>query len=236
MNEHLFDAICSKETLYNAWLRVKEKNKTGGVDRTTIKEYGLSVDEQLDVLSQQLQSGHYNQQPYREVFIPKKNNEKRRLGILTINDKIVQTAVYDILCPIFEYSFLPVSYAYRKNKGAVKAIREVQRLLESGTYSWLISCDVDNYFDTIPHKLLIGKLSGYLKNPRLVELLSIFIKMGRVDKHLHWKQSNQGLPQGGVLSPLLANFYLYPLDKLEKTDHADPSIGHRKVSPKVIFC
>jgi group II intron reverse transcriptase/maturase/CRISPR-associated endonuclease Cas1 len=233
MNEELFDAICSKETLYNAWQKVKEKNTTGGVDRTTIKEYSLSIDEQLEKLSQQLQSGTYVQQPYREVFIPKKENQKRRLGILTINDKVVQTAVYEVLMPLFERSFLPVSYAYRKNKSAAKAIREVQRLLETGKYQWLISCDIDNYFDTISHKTLLGKLSGYLKNPNLVELLAIFIKMGSVDHKFHWKQSNQGLSQGGVLSPLLANFYLYPLDKLL----IDNSCGYvRYADDFVILC
>ncbi|HAL65492.1 MAG TPA: CRISPR-associated endonuclease Cas1, partial [Bacteroidales bacterium] len=167
----------------------------------------------LDELAGQLQVGTYIQHPYREVLIPKNQNEKRRLGLLTVNDKIVQTAVTMVVTPLIEKNFLNVSYAYRTNKGAVKAINRVRHLINNEKYVWLAACDIDNFFDTIPHDALFGKLASFLKSPGTIELIKMFVAMGRVDKHYHWKGSHKGIPQGGVISPLLANFYLTPLDR-----------------------
>ena len=197
-----------------AWLRVKEKNTAGGVDYKTVNEYAVTIDINLEELSRQLRCGNYVQQPYREVMIPKNETEKRRLGLLTVNDKIVQTAVSLVITPLIERGFLKVSYAYRENKGAVKAINQVRHLITNEKYTWLASCDIDNFFDSIPHDALFGKLSAYLKSPGVTELIRMFVKMGRVDRHYRWKDNKKGIPQGGVVSPLLANFYLYLLDKL----------------------
>jgi len=134
--------------------------------------------------------------------------------LLTVNDKIVQTAVYQLISPIFERSFLPVSYAYRENKSAVKAIRQVQHLIKNEHYTWLASCDIDNFFDTIPHAPLFGRLNAFMKSPGITELVKMFVMMGSVNYRKQWKNTVRGIPQGGVVSPLLANFYLYPLDKL----------------------
>ena len=213
MDDQLFNSVCNLETLYSAWLRVKEKNTTGGIDFKTVSEYTVALDKNLDELSRQLMSGNYIQQPYREVMIPKNETEKRRLGLLTVNDKIVQTAVSFVITPIIERGFLKVSYAYRQNKGAVKAINQVRHLITNKRYTWLVSCDIDNFFDTVPHDALFGKLSAYLKSPGVLELIRMFVKMGRVDRHYKWKDNRKGIPQGGVVSPLLANFYLYLLDK-----------------------
>ena len=214
MDDQLFNSICTRETLYSAWLRVKEKNTSGGIDFKTVNDYAVTVDQNLEELTRQLQSGSYIQHPYREVMIPKNETEKRRLGLLTVNDKIVQTAVTMVVTPILEQGFLKVSYAYREKKGAVKAINQVRHLITNERYTWLAACDIDNFFDTIPHDALFGKLSAYLKSPSTTELIRMFVKMGRVDRHYHWKDSRKGIPQGGVVSPLLANFYLYPLDKI----------------------
>jgi group II intron reverse transcriptase/maturase/CRISPR-associated endonuclease Cas1 len=214
MNDLLFQSLCSRDTLFNAWQRVKEKHTTGGIDRKTVEGYMTTAESNIALLSEQLLAGKYIQQPYLEVLIPKNETEKRRLGLLTVNDKIVQTAAAFLLNPVFEKSFLNVSYAYRSNKGAVKAIHKVQHLIANEKYTWLASCDIDNFFDTIPHSLLFSKLSSYLRSPGMVEIIRMFISMGRVNKHYKWKDSVKGIPQGGVVSPLLANFYLYPLDKL----------------------
>lgn len=214
MNDPLLNSLYTKETLYSAWLRVKEKNTAGGIDMQTVHDYSVTVEKNLEELLHDLQSGTYIQQPYREVFIPKNDTEKRRLGLLTVNDKIVQTAVAFVVTPIMERGFLKVSYAYRTGKGAVKAINQVRHLITNQKYSWLVSCDIDQFFDTIPHDALFGKLSAYLKSPGMTELIRMFVKMGRVNKNYQWKDNRKGIPQGGVVSPLLANFYLYPLDKL----------------------
>lgn len=213
MDDSLYTSLCSTDILYSAWLRVKEKNTAGGVDKQTVQEYSVAVDRNIEKLITQLQTGSYIQQPYREVYIPKSDTEKRRLGLLTINDKIVQTAVTILVQPIIEKGFLNVSYAYRNNKGPVKAINQVKHLITNERYCWLVSCDIDNFFDSIPHEPLFGKLSSYLKSPGITELIRMFVTMGRVNSHHQWKDSRKGIPQGGVISPLLANFYLYPLDK-----------------------
>lgn len=214
MDDQLFDSLCNKELLYTAWVRVKEKNTAGGIDFQSVQDYAITLDKNLDELVRQLKSGTYIQQPYREVFIPKNENEKRRLGLLTVNDKIVQTAVTIIITPIIERGFLNVSYAYRSNKGPVKAINQVKHLITNERFCWLASCDIDSFFDTIPHDILFGRLSAYLKSPCITELIKMFVKMGRVNRNYQWKENRKGIPQGGVVSPLLANFYLYPLDKL----------------------
>ncbi len=214
MEDQLLNTICNTETLYSAWLRVKEKDSAGGIDYQTVSEYAVTIDKNLEELVSQLNSGNYVQQPYRESFIPKNEFEKRRLGLLTVSDKIVQTAVTNVVTPLLERGFLKVSYAYRANKGPVKAINQVRHLITNERYSWLASCDIDDFFDTIPHDALFGKLSSYLKSPGTTELIRMFVKMGRVDRNAKWKETRKGIPQGGVISPLLANFYLYPLDKL----------------------
>ncbi len=214
MADPLYNALCSREALFSAWLRVKTKNTAGGIDFQTIQEYAVATDRNLEKLFVQLKSGNYTHQPYREVFIPKNETEKRRLGLLTVNDKIVQTAVTMLITPIIERDFLNVSYAYRGNKGPVKAIKRVMHLINNEHLKWLVSCDIDNFFDSIPHEPLFGRLSAYLKSPGIAELTKMFVKMGRVNRHYHWKDNKKGIPQGGVVSPLLANFYLYPLDKL----------------------
>jgi len=165
MPDHLYLQLCNKESLYNAWQRVKEKNTAGGVDKQTVENYSENVDKNLDELLNLLSSGQYIQQPYREILIPKNENEKRRLGLLTVNDKIVQTAATQLLTPLVERRFLNVSYGYRSGRGAVKAIRRIKQLIRSEHYTWVSTCDIDNFFDTIPHDLLFRKLNNFLKCP-----------------------------------------------------------------------
>jgi len=181
MNDPLFESLCNKELLYTAWVRVKEKDTAGGIDFQSVQEYAVTLDKNLDELVKQLKSGTYIQQPYMEVFIHKNENEKRRLGLLTVGDKIVQTAVALIITPIIERGFLNVSYAYRNNKGPVKAINKVKHLITNERFCWFVCCDIHNFFDTIPHDALFRKLSSYLKSPGITELINLFVKMGSVN-------------------------------------------------------
>ena len=197
-----------------AWQRVRTKNTAGGIDRQTVESYNANLEKNILNLSNELSTGKYIQQPYLTAFIPKNENEKRQLGLLTINDKIVQTAATFVLNPLFERSFLKVSYAYRSKKGAVKAIHKVQSLIAGENYSWLASCDINNFFDTIPHHILFRKLAAFLRSPGMVDIIIMFVTMGKVNKAYAWKDNLKGIPQGGVISPNLANFYLFLLDKL----------------------
>lgn len=213
MNDPLFHNFCSVDTLMLAWQRVRAKQTAGGIDNKSIETYQTDFSQNISSLSQRLLNGSYIQQPYLEVFIPKNEHEKRRLALLTIDDKIVQTAATFVLTPIFEKSFLNVSYAYRSKKGPVKAINKVRHLIKTQKLEWLVSCDIDNFFDTIPHQALFRKLGSFLKSPGMVELIRMFVSMGRVNRSFGWKDAHMGIPQGGVVSPMLANFYLYALDK-----------------------
>lgn len=214
MNDPLFESFCNPDTLTLAWQRVRSKHTAAGIDRQTVEEYQHKAGLNILNLSQQLKTGSYIQQPYLEVLIPKNENEKRHLALLTVNDKIVQTAAAFVLTPVFEKSYLNVSYAYRNRKGPVKAIRAVQHLITHQKHTWLASCDIDNFFDSIPHAILFRKLSAFLKSSDMVEIIRQFVTMGKVNKYFGWKNAHSGIPQGGVISPMLANFYLYQLDKL----------------------
>lgn len=214
MSDILFQRLCTIEALYRAWQHIKEKNTSGGIDKKTVDDYAVGIDNNLANLLNSLVEGKYVQQPYKEIFIDKNASEKRRLGLLTVNDKIVQTAVSQTITPIFEQHFLKVSYGYRVHLGPVKAIHKVNHLITQEKYSWVAFCDIDNFFDTIPHDLLFKRVTSFLNSPGIIELLKMFVKMGRVNKHMSWKDSKCGVPQGGVVSPILANFYLHPLDKL----------------------
>lgn len=214
MNNPFYNQLCSKECLYLAWQRVKEKNTAGGIDRKTVEEYAWNADKNLKDLLFRLESGKYIQQPYKEVFIPKDNVEKRRLGLLTVDDKIVQTAVASLLSPSFEKEFLKVSFGYRPGKGAVKAVNKVRQLIGQEKFCWLASCDIDNYFNTIAHSILFKKLSVFINDSAILELIKMFVCMGRVNNQMIWKDTHMGIPQGGVISPLLSNFYLHSLDQL----------------------
>ena len=131
MNLSLYNQLCTKNQLQLAWEKVKKKESTGGIDRKTVAEYGQDIENNLNNLLRRLQTGKYLQQPYKEVFIPKGDGGKRVLGLLTIDDKIVQTAVANLLSPIFESLFLNTSYGYRPGKGAVKAVKRLGILLHS---------------------------------------------------------------------------------------------------------
>lgn len=146
--------------------------------------------------------------------IPKDGNEFRSLSLPTIKDKIVQQAVKDLLAPLIEAEFLDVSYAYRENKGPLKAINRVHHLLANEKREWVTICDIDSYFDTINHDLLFSMLTEKIKDEKLLTLLRLWVRMGRVDKKMKWQDVVKGIPQGSILSPLLSNFYLHRFDSL----------------------
>ena len=136
------------------------------------------------------------------------------MSLPTIKDKIVQQGVKDIIEPVLEKEFLDVSYAYRKNKGPAKAIGRVSHLIVNEKREWVTLCDIDKYFDTIHHDLLFSLLSERIKDESLLTLIRLWVKMGKVDKRMRWKDTHRGIPQGGIVSPLLSNLYLHPFDRI----------------------
>lgn len=205
--------------LTRAWQKVLRKGSVGGVDRISVTEFAQRADVELAHLCQELTARRYVPEPYMEVKVPKKDNEKRSLGLMTVRDKIVQQAITDVLVPFMEPVFLPSSYAYRPNRGVPQAIKRVSDGITHFQNRWVVRCDIDRFFDNIPHVLLEKQIRYFLKDADLVQLIMLCMGMGKVSKTGgKWQPSDgKGVAQGGILSPLLANMYLHQLDSFVKS-------------------
>lgn len=212
MTDSLYQQICDQDLLLQSWQEVKAKGSAGGVDGVSIEAFTVHLEDNMQRLRDELVSGTFVPQPYRKVDIPKDDNETRTLGLMTVRDKIVQQAARAVLEPLLDRLFLDVSYAYRKGKSAGRAIGRVQHLIVTEKREWLTLCDIDAYFDNINHDRLLSMLAKRINDPPFLDLIRIWLKMGRVDRNLHWTDSHAGIPQGGIISPLLSNFYLNSLD------------------------
>jgi RNA-directed DNA polymerase len=206
----LIDKIYSMKTLEAAWKQVKANGGAKGIDKMTIQQFESKAEEYLNEISEALKEGRYNPQPVRRVYIPKGFGKFRPLGIPTVKDRIVETAMKYALEPIFENEFLAVSYGFRPNRGCKDALREVDGLIKSG-YVWVVDADLKSYFDSIPHNLLMEKVSEKISDGRMLSLIEKYLKQEVMDDMKRWTPVN-GTPQGAVLSPLLANIYLHGLD------------------------
>lgn len=165
----------------------------------------------------ELKAGTWAPEPYFRVEIPKKKNEVRKLGLLSVKDKIVQQAIKTLIEPIFENLFVDNSYGYRPNKGHTKAVRKALTECLKKKNKWVLRLDIDNYFDTINHHLLAAKLYAVIRDEEIVRLIMLSVRMGVVNKRLKWQDNVDGVPQGAILSPLLSNYYLHPFDKFVLT-------------------
>jgi RNA-directed DNA polymerase len=183
------------------------------VDRVTVDEFSRQVPENIWQLSDSLKAGTYKPQAIRRTHIPKPGtNETRPLGIPTVRDRIVQAAVVNVIEPIFERDFAEHSYGFRPGRGCKDALRRVDQLLKAG-YAHVVDADLKGYFDSIPHEGLMNRLKEKIADGTLLSLIESFLKAGIVENLEVWA-SEQGAPQGAVLSPLLSNIYLDPLDHL----------------------
>lgn len=209
----LYDRLCLESTLYEAWRMVKSKNSSGGIDGVSIASFDAQSDVYIAELIKELKTGKWTPQPYMGITIPKKTNERRKLGLLSVKDKIVQTAIKMLIEPLFEKVFVNNSYAYRPGKGHAKAIRRTVFECSNKKKVWALRLDVDNFFDNIQHDKLIKSLHSVVHDEEIIRLILLSVQMGQVNKYMKWNDSIIGVPQGGVLSPLLANLYLTPFDE-----------------------
>jgi RNA-directed DNA polymerase len=181
------------------------------VDHVTIEMFAEHLDEDLKRLSEQLRTGTYRPQAIRRHYIPKPGTqEKRPLGIPTVRDRVVQTAVRMVVEPIFEYEFAEQSYGFRPGRGCKDALRRVDELLKSG-FTYIVDADLKSYFDTIPHDRLMTLMGQKVSDGRVLNLIEAFLRQGVMDGLREWTPET-GSPQGAVISPLLSNVYLNPLD------------------------
>lgn len=209
----LFDKVFSERNLLAACQQVTRNKGAAGVDHVTTAEFARQVPENLWQLSDSLQSGTYKPQAIRRVHIPKPGTtETRPLGIPTVRDRIVQAAVVNVIEPIFERDFAEQSYGFRPGRGCKDALRQVDRLLKAG-YTHVVDADLKGYFDSIPHDRLIARLTTRIADGTLLSLIEAFLKTGILEELTLWTPET-GAPQGAVLSPILSNIYLDPLDHL----------------------
>lgn len=212
MPDSLYQQICDRDLLIRSWQEVKSKGSAGGIDGVTLETFDADLEINMQKLHDELLSGDFLPQPYRQVDIPKDDHEVRTLGLMSVRDKIAQQAARTVLEPLLDRLFLDVSYGYRKGKGAGRAIARVQHMIVNEKREWLTICDIDAYFDNINHDRLLSMLAKCINDKPFLDLIRVWLKMGRVDKNIHWTDSQAGIPQGGIISPLLSNFYLNPLD------------------------
>jgi RNA-directed DNA polymerase len=218
----LMDKVYAPRTLGAAWEHVKANDGAGGVDHVTVAMYERDLDRNLAQVSQQLRDGTYRPQPVRRTWIDKPGSrEKRPLGIPTVRDRVVQTALRLVLEPIFERHFAAHSYGFRPGRGCKDALRRVDALLTAG-YTWIVDVDVRRYFDSIPHQPLITQVRMQVADGRVLALVADFLTQGVMEGLQTWTPE-EGTPQGAVVSPLLANIYLDPLD------HAMATAGYEMV-------
>jgi RNA-directed DNA polymerase len=209
----LYDKIFAERNLWSAFQQVAKNDGAAGVDHQSVDAFGTRLPDAIWELSDALREKRYAPQAIRRVQIAKQGtNEKRPLGIPTVRDRVVQTAIVNVIEPIFEHGFAEQSYGFRPERGCKDALRRVDRLLQAG-YVHVVDADLKSYFDTIPHDRLMERLKEKIADGPVLQLLESFLKADIMDEASQWTPS-QGAPQGAVLSPLLSNVYLDPLDHL----------------------
>ena len=208
----LIDKVYRIANLQSAFNQVWRSGGSAGVDGQSIRQFEAQEEQQLQELSQELQSRTYRPAAVKRVWIPKPGStEKRPLGIPVVRDRVVQTALRNVIEPIFERDFAEQSYGFRPRRGAKEALRRVEELLNQA-HHWVVDADIKGYFDSIPHSKLMAKVANKISDGRILELIESYLKAGVMEQSKDWEATEQGTPQGGVISPLLANLYLDELD------------------------
>ena len=206
----LLERILSRDNLNRAYKRVKANKGAPGIDGMTVEKALPWLKEHREELLQSIREGKYKPQPVRRKEIPKPDGGVRKLGIPNVVDRIIQQAIAQELTPIFEPLFYENSYGYRPGKSAQKAIQRVKEYAEQG-YKYAVEIDLSKYFDTLNHDLLMNMIREQVKDKRVVELVKRYLKNGVMENGMFVK-TKEGSPQGGPLSPLLANIYLNRFD------------------------
>jgi len=208
----LWDKTYAPANLQCAYEKVKRNGGSAGADAQTLAHFARHAERELQKLHEQLRAGTYRPQPVRRVWIPKPGStEQRPLGIPAVRDRIVQGALRHVLEPIFEPDFAEHSYGFRPGRGAKDALRRVDSLLKAG-HVHVVDADLKSYFDTIPHERLLALLRQRVADGRVLALVESYLRAGVLEEARGWQSTPRGTPQGGVISPLLANLYLNRLD------------------------
>lgn len=207
----LMDKVYKLANLRAAFAEVKANRGGAGVDHQSIEQYEEHLEANLQDLHERLKDGSYRPSAIKRVWIPKPGGrEKRPLGIPTVRDRVAQAAVRHVLEPIFEKDFAEGSYGFRPKRGCKDALRRVDQLLADG-YTWVVDADLSKYFDSIPHQRLLERIRTRVADGKVLTLIGTYLKQAILETAAEWTPE-EGSPQGAVLSPLLSNLYLDPLD------------------------
>lgn len=232
----IYDKIYREEYLWEAWKRVKGNRGSGGIDGITIdhivKEHG--EERFVKEIQDSLMAGTYHPLPARRKEIPKGNGKFRPLGIPAIRDRVVQMVTKMMIEPIFEADFKECSYGFRPKRDAKGAIRHIRRVVRKGVY-WVVDVDITGYFDNIPHEKLMKLVEQRISDRRILKLIRKWLKAGFV-KDDQFYETDLGSPQGGVISPLLANIYLNYLDTIWEKKCTELGTLVRYADDLVILC
>lgn len=231
----LYDKIYRPDILWEAWQRVKRKKGSGGIDGQTIEQIvdGYGEKRFMNELYLELKEKRYNPSPVRRTYIPKENGKKRPLGIPTIKDRVAQMATKMVIEPIFEADFQDCSFGFRPKRNAHQAIARIRK--ESRKCFWVVDVDIQGYFDNINQKKLMKLLEQRISDRRVLKLIRKWLEAGIMEEG-KVRNPLTGTPQGGVISPLLANIYLNTMDRLwqKKFSHLGEII--RYADDFVIMC
>ncbi len=229
--ERLLEEIVDRNNMNKAYKKVKSNKGAHGVDGMGVNELLQYLKENGAQLRQSILDGKYRPNPVRRVEIPKENGKKRKLGIPTVVDRVVQQAIAQVLTPIFEKQFSDNSYGFRPGRSAHDSIRKCQDTISEG-YKYVVDMDLEKYFDTVNQSKMVEVLSRTIKDGRVISLIHKYLRAGVIIKH-KFEETEVGVPQGGPLSPILSNIMLNELDKeLERR-------GHRFVryaDDLIVFC
>ena len=229
----LYDRIFRLDILWRAWKEVRENMGSAGIDNITfemVEEYG--VEEYLLDIQEDLQNKKYRPKPVKRVYIPKPDGKQRPLGIPTIRDRIVQQACKIVIEPVFEANFLDNSYGFRPKRDAKQATEKVKKELYKNWY--VVDADIQGYFDNINHEILLGLLNRRISDRRVIKLCRQWLRAGVIENGKYYP-TEKGSPQGGVISPLLANIYLHVLDSYWE-NHKELGVIVRYADDAVIMC
>ena len=205
----LWRKFTSSENLWTAWTKVSGKSNTPGVDGVTLESFARNAENEISALQNQLVSRLYAPLPVRKIIF--KEESEREIGILAARDRVVHQAIQQVINPLFEPHFQPCCYAYRAGSSAIKALRDIEHEIKQGK-SWALKMDIDSFFDTMDHALLLSELRTEVTESLILELIEKCLKL-HVFSCMSIRVNETGAVQGSVLSPLLSNIYLNPFDQ-----------------------
>jgi len=208
----LIDKVWNWRNLNEAWVKVKGNKGAGGIDEVSIAQFERNLEQNLNEIQRLLRQDRYKPKPVKRVYIPKPDGKQRPLGIPTIRDRVVQQALKNVTEPIFEAEFSDSSFGYRPGKNAKQAIERIEAVRDEG-YEWVVDADIKAFFDTVNHEKLIDAVAERISDGRVLRLIRSFLKADIMEQGLGLAENVIGTPQGGVISPLLANIYLHHFDE-----------------------